>query len=875
MNSPNTEAPASLPSSVPNVPIELLVTENGNSLINPQDPPESISQETLKYSWFQETYAPSTLDPKQGISLYPYKLIQMQDDKVYSTFTLPITPQQLDITTPFAITVTPTLNGLVEEHNSTRFRDITIAGTMGVMSGRGIAGQKPISGPLDIASKFSGISDTLYAVAGSIPYLQVRQFKSQNLESLDKGTNAAKNLGYIHLHSLRYFLEAYAEEKKKNAGLRLVFANYKDKQMYYVTPINFVVRRSADSPLEYRYQLQLRAWRRFDPNTQTPVQNPVHSDASTIASNILGGIEGAKAVIAATGNIGGFVGSIVDSISVEIASSIGVLSTAVRNLSTSVSKVSPSNFSNTLNGYVYPVSQAVKGLVNSTASYQQSLTINQTQTLPQQYGQQGIPLTSKDYNRFAKQTIDACANVADSIGLGNDAFDIYAGRERLPTLISTPSPSQIQLMYSLNDASLGFLEASTVYATNAPIAASPLDYVAGLAARSGIAFRVPASKFPVPFPYGMTLEQLSARYLGSPNSWIEIATLNGLREPYIDHVGFDAPLLGDGYQNKIVISGKFLTVTQAVTLFSTTQPRATYSVLSVRELSPGLFEATLNNDPNGDSLSRFTVADKAYVHYYTPNTIHAGQMVYIPSSTPVLNDYNTSSIPEVEQFNQLIQVSGVDLLLTQNNPSQTVTVFTGVASTTIQNVLAGATVLPMLSVNGFELNDIINIGSGGNAEQKTITKIEGSAITVDSALAYPHSATTTVQVVKNPVLNKVERIGTFDLALDTSINDVPISMGLTNIIQSLYMILFTKQGSLLQHPDFGVGMPVAESVADVNLSGIGEAIKTSILRDPSFSDVEYLNLNLDKAVLRIQLAVRVAGTNNLLPVDFNVNLQRT
>ena len=64
------------------------------------------------------------------------------------------------------------------------------------------------------------------------------------------------------------------------------------------------------------------------------------------------------------------------------------------------------------------------------------------------------------------------------------------------------------------------------------------EFVSALAATSDIAFTIPNSKIQVPVPFGLTMEQIAMRYLGDPQLWLEIATLNDLREPYIDENGF-------------------------------------------------------------------------------------------------------------------------------------------------------------------------------------------------------------------------------------------------------------------------------------------------------------------------------------------------
>jgi hypothetical protein len=80
-----------------------------------------------------------------------------------------------------------------------------------------------------------------------------------------------------------------------------------------------------------------------------------------------------------------------------------------------------------------------------------------------------------------------------------------------------------------------------------------LAFWQGQAALSNINFTKPDSKIAVPFPYKITLEQLSATYLGSPERWIEIAALNGLQAPYVDEEGFSYKLTANGSANQITI----------------------------------------------------------------------------------------------------------------------------------------------------------------------------------------------------------------------------------------------------------------------------------------------------------------------------------
>src|SRR5690606_37592854 len=71
---------------------------------------------------------------------------------------------------------------------------------------------------------------------------------------------------------------------------------------------------------------------------------------------------------------------------------------------------------------------------------------------------------------------------------------------------------------------------------------NPIQFVGDYASQYGVPFEsASTSKILVPVPFGKSLEEISLRYLGDANRWLEIATLNALRDPYIDEEGFNYP----------------------------------------------------------------------------------------------------------------------------------------------------------------------------------------------------------------------------------------------------------------------------------------------------------------------------------------------
>jgi len=189
-----------------------------------------------------------------------------------------------------------------------------------------------------------------------------------------------------------------------------------------------------------------------------------------------------------------------------------------------------------------------------------------------------------------------------------------------------------------------------------------IEYVAGLATRSGIAFQRPISKFSVPFPYGFTLETLSGVYLGDPNRWHEIVALNGLRTPYVDEEGFDLMLAVNGSGNQIVVDDAAnLAVGQLVTLSANNTANTKRRIKKIDKITDTMIFVTVDGD---EDLARFTTAGEARIHAYLPDTVNSQMLIFIPSTREVEDALTLKTIPGVNDYTSGLEVGGVDLLLT-------------------------------------------------------------------------------------------------------------------------------------------------------------------------------------------------------------------
>jgi hypothetical protein len=231
-------------------------------LLNPEiNKPKTQSKEVKEkdvYTPFQDNWWKAS----------PY-CFQSSNEIMY----LPISPQNISISTHFATNTITTLYSTVEEHSEVRYFDIAIQGTTG------------------FAPKYVGVNPNPVGEMGRLSYGTgalidsgaLGGFGSSTINKINQAVNRASDAlnalsgqnrphesgvfkdktGYWAFHQLYLFLLRYkkrAAEGKADPKSPLFFINYKDNNKYSCSIQRFSLERSADNPMLYNYNIQLRAY---------------------------------------------------------------------------------------------------------------------------------------------------------------------------------------------------------------------------------------------------------------------------------------------------------------------------------------------------------------------------------------------------------------------------------------------------------------------------------------------------------------------------------------------------------------------------------------------------------------------------------------
>jgi hypothetical protein len=205
---------------------------------------------------------------------YGFRFTPKNNENNAVTMFLPISPNNLTITTNFATNLISTLYGTVEEHSPVRYYDISIEGTTGmapkyVEPGMNKTypsrkyGRKNATVDVGIAPNLGGFFQNTLRIINRINNKATELLKNET----EKTGLYVDETGYLAFHNLyRFFLKYKKEVSGDNNSTEvrhnhpLTFLNYKDNNQYDVVVKNFTLRRSAENPMLYYYNITLRAY---------------------------------------------------------------------------------------------------------------------------------------------------------------------------------------------------------------------------------------------------------------------------------------------------------------------------------------------------------------------------------------------------------------------------------------------------------------------------------------------------------------------------------------------------------------------------------------------------------------------------------------
>jgi hypothetical protein len=799
------------------------------------------------------------IDGMRWNQVYPYQLVMMKNNaEGYSgtwlpvtgtEFTLPVPPESLSRQTPTAIVTTVTQGGIVEEHNGAPIRSLSINGSTGVFPIRGYGAQ---SGNVnDPNSIFSGSISSSQGVQVSTNIASTGPgalIQSPNLLSLTPSSPSLTGSGYYQFRLLERWIEQYLALKKTPKGKHFVigFSIAKEEIIYLCNIASFSLTRSASSPLEYNYSIHFKVWGSVPLVPQIVLQgggftnmlNPsnlylVLSKLQNIRENL------AALQTAAQGFLRDFQTNVMeplrqtafyalDSLSAPISCS-DLPSSIVQGMAPAILQAATTPASSNNSAFPFtPVGNQVtstfQNICNILTSYANTTSIATS-------GAGTINTLSSFYNNTG-------LNGADP------AVQILSNPQNYYSFFQSIKPGQL----NLSNATIGAINKQRKYVRN--FTQSTFEGFRDQLQAESNNYALACGAMPAAFatiynlqPPTTTRTPTDTDYKILENMNAAIIQMNKMAlEPNVNNqvknsMQFMAALAAQSNIPFVTPTSKF-----AIPFpYGSTLETLAYQYLGDTNRWPEI--AALNNlrspyvDEVGFTMSLLSNGVSNYVIVSNATLLYTGQTVYL-SSNSTARTYRT--IIGVQPWN----------------------------STSTQVILSGNTDLARFTTAAQANLTAFLPGTINSTKTIFIPSTEGTD--VSDFIGKPNPAVTNAT---NYVL-----VGGADLLL-TSSNDLvitpngdqPLSIGLANIIQRARLAFSTPQGSLLEHPTYGISLQPGMSIADFNAQQIALATQNLFSDDPAYIRVSSASVNLTGPVAQLNAQISVMGTSNYLPLSFTLN----
>lgn len=772
------------------------------------------------------------------------------------TFTLPIPPSDLSISTPFAISTSVTLGGIIEEHNGAPLRNISFAGTTGVY---------PLRGSTDVL-KTDWVSEVGGILGGTLSSIQETATNFQNLKNTASSlvgkhsastspnlmpedeflaTSASPKIektyntsGYYQFHLLQRFLETYVNLKKKADGrdYRLVLSIWKDDAHYFVTPRSFDVRRSAGSPYEYNYNLSFVAWgrTRLAPSTSFfEGFKPIIRDPSKFrqALNVIQA--GRRVVQSANGGLSAFARDVENAI-FEPLRSIILFGKDVLGIGITAADL-PRNIANRLKKNVAEIAADLQATGEGLAAFRASLEDYwNSRPAPKEDKSEesgGTETNKSNLDSSEPPTSNEIERIFESPSQHLEIFEkIQISKLNLSPALEGQIVQERQRVRKLDRAYFEqvrdqFVEFAADFADSIGAGNQTFNTINGRAAVPSTPREPTEEEFESLLALNsiiLEMNKLAASGLIDQNQFSTVDVMAGLASR--SGIAFTTPV------SKFAVPFPYGMTLERLAVQYLGDANRWHEIAALNGLRQPYvdeegFELPLLVNGNGNQV---TVADSS--------NLLVGQSVWLSS--------NTASRTK-RRITKIDRTSGSTAILTLD----------GDADLDKYKVLAKAYVHAFLPDTVNSQMTIYIPSSQPTSEDDYKTK---SIPGLDEQDQYLKLGGVDLLLTQNG-----------DLAI-TPDGDCKLAVGLTNIIQRLKIALETPRGSLIQHPDFGLNIRPGMSTADLDPNELKDAISTIVRDDGAFSGVQSAAILKQGPVAQIAFSVGIAGTSQFIPVSFQV-----